>query len=397
MLESSSSSNSGVAKVSDLPGSILINIFGRLPLKTVINCKFVCKSWRSLISDSYFYQVYSHHIPTTVFFEVKEMSSSLLNLKEISVIDRQSCGIAKMQLTTNSRDHVVDIRNMNIQLGNGCNGLICLRGVKTGEPSLIWNPITRQVIVVPKPATTADDNNVVAGFGLCGHTNRYKVLRIFHKKRDPPSRWRVEIYDLGTGNKWREIGDAPFPIPSTIPGFFINNTLHWNLDKNNKRNDHVNANNNNSLICGFDFIEENFKAIKAPPIFSSHKKNKYHWSNLGIIGNFLSICAIDAKAFRPDIQVWVMEKYGVPESWALRFSIRDFFIDWCNPYRSIQVINIRDNDEILMLCANHFVKLYNLRERRFRTVEIFDFPVIAHVPSFVSLKDVFREHPWGSG
>uniref|UniRef100_A0A803M8Q9 F-box domain-containing protein n=1 Tax=Chenopodium quinoa TaxID=63459 RepID=A0A803M8Q9_CHEQI len=305
MLESSSSSNSGVAKVSDLPGSILINIFGRLPLKTVINCKFVCKSWRSLISDSYFYQVYSHHIPTTVFFEVKEMSSSLLNLKEISVIDRQSCGIAKMQLTTNSRDHVVDIRNMNIQLGNGCNGLICLRGVKTGEPSLIWNPITRQVIVVPKPATTADDNNVVA--------------------------------------------------------------------------------------------EENFKAIKAPPIFSSHKKNKYHWSNLGIIGNFLSICAIDAKAFRPDIQVWVMEKYGVPESWALRFSIRDFFIDWCNPYRSIQVINIRDNDEILMLCANHFVKLYNLRERRFRTVEIFDFPVIAHVPSFVSLKDVFREHPWGSG
>uniref|UniRef100_A0A803MF71 F-box associated domain-containing protein n=1 Tax=Chenopodium quinoa TaxID=63459 RepID=A0A803MF71_CHEQI len=286
-----------------------------------------------------------------------------------------------MRFTTNYRNHVVDLRNLNIQLGNGCNGLICLRGVNTQKPSLVWNPIMRQVVIVPKPATTVDDKKkVVAGFGHCGRTNR--------------------------GNKWREIGDAPFPIPSTIPGFFINNTLHWNLDKNDQQNDYADNNNsinddqnnmssNFELTCGFDFVEENFKAIKAPPIFSLHKKNNYHWSNLGVIGNCLSICAIDAKAFRPDIQVWVMEEYGVPESWALRLSIRDPIIEWWNPYQCIQVINILDNEEILMLCAHHFVLAYNLRERRFRKVASFDFPVIAHVPSFVSLEDVLREHPWG--
>lgn len=354
-------------------------------------------------------------MPTTLIIKVK--GNSLNTLKQISFMEEQSSIdstssssslIHKMRLISNPDKPKLDLgANFRFQLGNGCNGLICLRDIRTREPSLVWNPIMGQVVILPKPATTTDDK-VVAGFGYCGRTNLYKVLRIFHVETDPPSKRRAEVYDLGVGDTWRGIGDVPFIIPSRIPGFFTNNSLHWILDYNNDDVNNNNNNNNNNenddhnesdmissnseLICGFDFVEENFRAISGPPVFVLDEKDKYHWSNLGIIGGCLSICAIDAKVFRPDVKVWVMEEYGVPESWAMRLSIRDPTVDWWDPYKWIQVTNFLRNGEILMLCAHCHVLAYNLRERRFRSVEVLECPAIAHVPSFISLEDMLSEH-----
>ncbi|XP_057526258.1 F-box protein At3g07870-like [Amaranthus tricolor] len=385
-----------IAEVSDLPCSILIDILGRLPLRSLIDCR-----------------LYSHHMPTTLILQVK--GNSLESLKEICFIEQDDHSLTrKMRLLSNSNKPKSDLSysgllpsNFRFQLGNGCNGLVCLREIRTREPCLIWNPVLGQFVILPKPTSTTIDK-VVAGFGFCGRTNRYKVLRVFRSTIDPPWKKRAEIYVLGVGTKWREIGDVPFPIPSRIPGFFTNNSLHWILEYSNITNgngDNYDDINNETLygignstksyselICGFDFVEENFKTIPSPPIFTLEQKDKYHWSNLGIIGNCLSISAIDAKVFRPDVQVWVMEEYGVPESWAMRLSIRDPTVDWWDPYRWIQVTNFVRNGEILLLCAHCYVLAYNLRERRFRSIEGLDFPVIAHVPSFISLEDVLTKH-----
>uniref|UniRef100_A0A803LRF8 F-box domain-containing protein n=2 Tax=Chenopodium quinoa TaxID=63459 RepID=A0A803LRF8_CHEQI len=422
----SSSSNSLVVEASDIPCILLIDILARIPLETLFDCRYVCKSWRSVLTEPYFYRLYSHHMPTALILQIK--GTLFTTLKEISLIEQKTCGdvaidnggflIRKMRLTLNPHKPAIDLCNLGLippnfqfQLGNGCNGLICLREIQTQEPSLVWNPIMGQFVILPKPATTADDK-VVAGFGFCGHTNRYKVLRIFHKEGDPSLKRRVEIYDLGVGQEWREIGDAPCLILPRSPCFFTNNSLHWILDyyhcKKNHQNNNDNALNNINedqdnislnfeLICGFDFVEEKFKSITAPPIYSSNHKYKYHWSNLGIIGNCLSISAVDAKIFRPDLQIWVMEEYGMPEAWALRFSILDPIIEWWDPYKWVQVTNFHRNGEILMLFAHYYVFSYNVRERQYRKVGALDFPVIAHVPSFTSLEDVLsKKHGTGS-
>ncbi|KAL2938719.1 hypothetical protein RDABS01_022168 [Bienertia sinuspersici] len=413
MLNSSSSaSSSGVAEASDLPCSILIDILGRLPLKTLIDCRYVCKSWKSLLTESYFYRLYSHHMPTTLILQVK--GNSLNTLRELRVIEEHDTPpnedggslVHKMRLTATSKTSVDETLslmdpNFRYQLGNGCNGLICLREIRTREPCLVWNPIMAQFVILPKPATNTADK-VVAGLGFCARTNRYKVIRIFRGLNDPPNKRRAEVYDLGVGNEWREIGEVPFQIPSRIPGFFTNNSLHWILDypnsdnENDTNDDDNNMSPNIELICGFDFVEEKFKGIAAPPIYSD-QENKYHWSNLGIIGDCLSICAIDAMLFRPDVQVWVMEEYGVSESWAMRLSIRDPTVEWWDPYRWIQVTNVLRNGEIVMLCAHCYVLAYNLQERRFLSMEGLDFPAIAHVPSLISLEDVLSDnHGTGS-
>ncbi|KAK9663937.1 hypothetical protein RND81_14G007700 [Saponaria officinalis] len=389
-----------VEKSKDVPSSIWMQIIGRLPIKTLNDCRYVCRSWRFLVTESYFYRLYSQHMPTSLILQIK--GSSLDVLKQIFFIefcicknnDNSSSLMRKLRFSRrriyrkkNQESGLMIGPNFQFQLGNSCNGLVCVREISSREPSLVWNPMTRQYVVLPKPANTSDDK-VVSGFGFCGRTSRYKVVRIYHRNLDPQLKLRVEIYELGVGDNWRVIGDAPFPIPSRIPGFYTHNSIHWILGDEDGNNNNTSI---SDLICGFDFIDEKFKTITPPPIYSADEKNKYHWSNLGIIGGCLSICSIDAKIFRADVQVWVMEEYGVPESWTMRLSIRDPTVNWWDPHRWMQVTNIGIDGEIVMLCAHSYLLSYSVRERRFRSVEELKFPAIAVAPSFISLEKVLCE------
>ncbi|GMH11001.1 hypothetical protein Nepgr_012842 [Nepenthes gracilis] len=362
-----------------LPCSIVIDILGRLPMKTLSQCRYVCKAWRSMLTENYFYKLYAAHTPTTLILQIKGSISSLRDIYLIEAAD--DCSITSCYLSI-SEKCCAEVPNFRYQLGNSCNGLICLRELRSREPVAIWNPIMGQYSILPEPTSISDDK-VVAGFGFCSRTNRYKVLRVFHEKQAPASKWATEIHDFGVDRKWRRIGDAPYAIPSLIPGFYINNSLHWIVD-------YASSTSCDELICSFDFVNENFTSIPQPPIFSFDQRNKYHWSNLGILRGCLSICAIDARVFRPDVQVWVMEEYGVPESWVKKLSIRDPAVDWWDPYRWIQVTNFLKNGKILILCGHRYLLEYDPHGRSFQSLRSLDFPAIAHVPCFVSLKDVFR-------
>ncbi|PWA90772.1 F-box associated domain, type 1 [Artemisia annua] len=42
----------------DLPESVMFDILSRLPVKTIIHCKCVCKKWRNIVSDTHFVNVH---------------------------------------------------------------------------------------------------------------------------------------------------------------------------------------------------------------------------------------------------------------------------------------------------------------------------------------------------
>lgn len=378
--------------MSEIPTSAVIEILSRLPLKTLVQCRYVCKSWSSMLSEVYFYNLYSTHTPTMQMIKVKGYNMDCL--RNIYVVDTNnyssfvSHGVyikfgpkeeSSEQEEEESRDDPI-----NYELGNSCNGLICLMQLWSREAISIWNPIMGQYVNLPQ-SLSFSDRHVVVGFGFSPRSKVYKVLRIFHEKAAPAANWAAEIYDFGVSSStWRRIGDAPCPIPSRVSGFFINSSLHWILN-------YASSPGPNQLICSFDFNIEGFRFIPPPPIFSVNEKTKYHWSNLGVLAGYLSICAIDAKNFRPDVQVWVMNEYGDPKSWVKKLSIRDPVVDWWDPYRSIQVTNFLKNGEILLLCSHHYVLTYDPRARTFLDKEVLNFPAIAHLPSFVSLKHALRE------
>ncbi|GJV38526.1 F-box associated domain containing protein [Tanacetum coccineum] len=49
-----------------LPGNIMADVITRLPVKTIIYCKCVCKNWRELVYDSYFVNLHISISPAGV-------------------------------------------------------------------------------------------------------------------------------------------------------------------------------------------------------------------------------------------------------------------------------------------------------------------------------------------
>nr|GEU81572.1 F-box associated domain, type 1 [Tanacetum cinerariifolium] len=50
----------------DLPGNVVADILTRLPVKTIIHCKCVCKKWREYVSESYFVNLHLSRSPAGV-------------------------------------------------------------------------------------------------------------------------------------------------------------------------------------------------------------------------------------------------------------------------------------------------------------------------------------------
>ncbi|GKB34692.1 F-box associated domain containing protein [Tanacetum coccineum] len=52
--------------IEDLPPNVTADVLSRLPVKTIIHCKCVCKNWRQLVSDSYFVNLHLSRSPAGI-------------------------------------------------------------------------------------------------------------------------------------------------------------------------------------------------------------------------------------------------------------------------------------------------------------------------------------------
>ncbi|TYJ14427.1 hypothetical protein E1A91_A10G118200v1 [Gossypium mustelinum] len=109
-----------------------------------------------------------------------------------------------------------------------------------------------------------------------------------------------------------------------------------------------------------------------------------------VLGDFLFIC------YFPDFvqfDIWVMEEYGVKESWTKQFVIKDMYpkgYGW-DIYQPMVVLS---NGEIFMLLNNEEISCYNQKRRHMRGAKSFQirsqFNAIAYTPCFVSLYNVAK-------
>lgn len=52
-----------ISSIEDLPEIIMVAIISRLPVKTILHCKRVCKKWRNLVLDSSFANIHLSRSP----------------------------------------------------------------------------------------------------------------------------------------------------------------------------------------------------------------------------------------------------------------------------------------------------------------------------------------------
>ncbi|KAL6200012.1 hypothetical protein ACLB2K_029794 [Fragaria x ananassa] len=134
---------------------IIVEILSRLPMKSLLRCRSVCKSWRALISRSDF--VNKHlNLAVNRINDTTDCSIRLLFLRNNYFLDKWH---PESMLVDSLKDFISHTTSKQLDapvvleiIVGSCNGLICLAGC---GGVFLWNPCTGEASKLPKQAFIA--------------------------------------------------------------------------------------------------------------------------------------------------------------------------------------------------------------------------------------------------
>ncbi|XP_050245777.1 F-box protein CPR1-like isoform X1 [Quercus robur] len=345
-----------------LPDEILTHIFTFLPIKSIIICTSVSKTWKSLIQNPTFISTHLHHSHTK--------SQNLFLLLNISRNDREVYALHKedddpdfTEYTSFESPFHAPAPGFHEVVGT-CNGLLCLSYSLPNHANeiFLWNPCVRKFLQLPSPNVTFDTHGKSCksfGFGFDPKTNDYKVVRILSILRSCDdfgmSRSVVDVYSLSTG-EWRMLSaSASLPptcaITSRGPPAFANGALHWIAVANDKKR----------FVLVFDLGDEVFRQILLPELPSY--TGKMMWNHVSAYGN--SIVGFQRGIGIGQINIWVMKEYGVASSWT-KFSHQCPCLGMPSPYP----VGFRRNGEVILLNIGFELVSWNPDSQNIKNLEI---------------------------
>ncbi|XP_026451591.1 F-box protein At3g07870-like [Papaver somniferum] len=306
-----------------LPSDISLNIFSRLDVDSVLECKLVCKPWRNLIKDPSFARMHlARHKLILQYHEdsyIQDFSnnacdtvqSGFLSLKQIGRSNRRTLHYVENDVDVKEKSYKIKNKMINIPpikdraqfdsehfMISSCNGLICssMRHHQLNDPIHIFNPVTREYAYLPR-YTCEEENGayeMMSGFGYSPSTDQYKVVRIYHKRND---KWYFQVYVLGNeNNKWKEEKEIPNSLFHNVggKGVFVNGEIYW-LDQASK-------------VATFDIADEEFHHIASPPLVE--EVGSTIEKRLCVFGDWLCLVhRISALGgFDPRFDIWLLKK-----------------------------------------------------------------------------------------
>ncbi|XVF74681.1 hypothetical protein PTKIN_Ptkin13bG0131200 [Pterospermum kingtungense] len=296
------------------PADLMHDILSRLPVKTLLRFKCVSKPWGSLIDDSDFAKHHLHH-------SLKSNTNVKLFLDNCVEVDDKAYSV-DFDLFDNlvqiPRPFTAETDKYCSRIFGSCNGLLAVYHREAGIA--LWNPTTRKCHYLPSldDDLTLDHDTPILGFGYDATKNDYKVVKMLRSKTQ--NCFKVMVYSL-KANSWRRIMDCPFDFPTNIPtnyndGAYLNNSLHW---VGNKRGVFYGGN----VIFALDLgIEEYYEVPKGDTNFGEEECGgcsayfDFAYLNAGVLGGCLCVSlGCSACPVEDHINFWVMEEYGVKESW----------------------------------------------------------------------------------
>lgn len=365
-----------------IPIPIVFEILSRVQIKTLLNCRLVCKNWAALISTPEFVELHLSRSPTACLIKrVYQRSINKPLFKGLHLVDPEYLCSLRNNLGFVPE---MDLPNVPFTLINSCNGLVCLSQLFFHASSnaahiYVCNLVLGEYITIPKhPHVRAFDSDKCA-FGFSHKTNQYKVVLCTDVNTclNRPN-YPTKTYILGEGS-WRSIENAPYCIWNRYFNTFLNGALHWLL-----------FGYSSPFICCFDFVTEQFRAVPGPYEFSPRKDEFSRKMHVGMINANLSLsdCSNCDR-----IAIWVMKEYGVKKSWSKDIVITHRI---CDPdFDTYVPIMTMGDGKILVMFRNHSIMLYDPKSEAFVSErKIFgvglQFRAVAHVPSLISLKDVAK-------
>lgn len=300
-----------------LPGEVLSNIFIRLLAKQLAQMRCICKPWNALLSDSSFIKSHLKH--------------SKHNNDEILLHFSRPFSFGRNPFTTHP-SHSPDLELTKFiklpdnpqsetsgEVIGSMNGLICFSYRSYSLSSryyaiYIWNPSLSVMLTLPSCAIPLDDYSVKnhLRFGFDPKTDDYKVVKFIGPLQTRDMVPQVEVYSMRKGS-WDVIDQR---LPSHITRIRRQNRvcvdgpdghLHWLCATDYEWKQ--------PTIVAFDLGEEAFHEIPVP------EATRDSCIILGVLAGKLCVmsCVRDGEC-----GVWVMDEYGVVESWVKHHAFPQF-------------------------------------------------------------------------
>ncbi|CAI9097052.1 OLC1v1033348C1 [Oldenlandia corymbosa var. corymbosa] len=254
----------GETENQDLFEELLIEIFQRLPVKTLLRLQCVCKSWLNTIQSPEFARSQLEY--SSKFKPSKEKimlqsnpGGSSSGTSQFYALESRFPDVhvdGKDIIRTLKFPSIISSENRgssggNFQMVGSCHGLLLLVDNLEPQTMLLWNPTTQKSRIIDPPLPISDssssssssscinatNNAVINGFGYDPCSRDYRVVRIIPNADF--SHHEILVFALKTMSWRRIVGTHGFPksyrlvteqTPGSIDGaiFFLAAPTHHN-------------------------------------------------------------------------------------------------------------------------------------------------------------------------
>ncbi|XP_009631792.1 putative F-box protein At3g16210 [Nicotiana tomentosiformis] len=297
-----------------LPEDIIMEIFSRLPVKSLLKLKSVCKYWYILIQTPIFITKHFCH-----------KTNHAIPFIHLYFLDKKQLSLSTNEYPLFQDLYIHKSTSLKPVIGP-LNGLFFVYNLDMNEMA-IWNPATKEIknIIIPSPSFYPYFRSYAHhfGFGIDPLSKDYKVVWIRdYWKEETFTRSKsavVSVYTLST-DSWKHFEDNTFwssHIVMSYFGTYLDGFYYWKMINSEQQHTQCINGRQNCEILAFDLTNEVFQVIQTPNLFNSN------FGTLGLYDGFVSMFFHFLVQGKTCIEIWVMEKLGF---WTKRLVIESHFI-----------------------------------------------------------------------
>ncbi|XP_061341688.1 F-box/kelch-repeat protein At3g23880-like [Gastrolobium bilobum] len=283
-----------------LPDELIEETLLRLPVRSLLRFKCVCKSWLTLISNPQFakshYDIAAAPTHRLLVKPYRKCSSEFIGI-EAPLHDDSA--VVHLNLTPPQSSLITSVSSNYLRILGSCRGIILLK-YREDDDLILWNPSTG----ARKTISCSPGGKLLYGFGYDPSTDDYVV--VIAMESSTKFKTHLEFFSLKT-NSWNKVEGFNFPYSDIsvrfISGLPLNEALHWLVFS---KGDFFTK---DAVIITFDLIKRSLSEIPLPrDCTASMYRSIFEIFHFMVIEGCLGLYCSD------DV-CWVMKEYKVQLSW----------------------------------------------------------------------------------